>query len=595
MSDTTVTIVINGLLEGETYYYRIVGKNSAGITCGNEMSFVTLSSTTTNNSSSVQALYAFDEGNGTTATDSSGNGRHGTVSGATWTTGKFAGALNFNGASNYVSVPSLNYDEISVSAWFYRHSVDTVDPDTIFGGWSWSNVQGYGLYFDQYSSTKNTIRFIVTSKTSGGTKTQKYAIKDLITSTDKWFHVVGTYNKTTGEQKLYVDGQLVNTQIHPAGNTIVPYTATSNMAIGTLTWNYGHMNGKVDEVHVYNRALSVGDVLSLFNDGAGSDIILPIVSATNPVSGGVNIAVGNAITATFSEAMTSATINNTTFTVSGVTGTVSYSGTTATFTPSGPLAYSTTYTATITTGVTDVAGNPMATNYTWSFTTEAPNGIGGQQAYYAFDEGTGATTADSSGNSRNGTINGATWTTGRFGGALNFNGTSNYVSTPSLNYDEISVSAWFYRNSVDTVDPDTIFGGWSWNAGGEGYGLYFDQYSSTKNTIRFIVTSKTSGGTKTQKYAIKDLITSTDKWFHVAGTYNKTTGEQKLYVDGQLVNTQTHQAGNTIVPYTAISNMAIGTLTWNYGHMDGKVDDVRVYNRALNDQEILDLYYGNSL
>ncbi|BBO17633.1 conserved hypothetical protein [Candidatus Brocadia pituitae] len=594
-SDTTVSIVINGLLEGETYYYRIVGKNSAGITCGNEMSFMTLSSTTTNNSSSVQALYAFDEGNGTTATDSSGNGRHGTVSGATWTTGKFAGALNFNGASNYVSVPSLNYDEISVSAWFYRNSVDTVDPDTIFGGWSWSNVQGYGLYFDQYGSTKNTIRFIVTSKTSAGTKTQKYAIKDLITSTGKWFHVVGTYNKTTGEQKLYVDGQLVNTQTHPAGNTIVPYTATSNMAIGTLSWNYGHMNGKVDEVHVYNRALSAGDVLSLFNDGTGSDMIPPIVSATNPVSGGVNIAVGNAITATFSEAMTSATINNTTFTISGVTGTVSYSGMTATFTPSGPLAYSTTYTATITTGVTDVAGNPMAANYTWSFTTEASNGIGGQQAYYTFDEGTGSTTADSSGNSRNGTINGATWTTGKFGGALNFNGTSNYVSTPSLNYDEISVSAWFYRNSVDTVDPDTIYGGWSWNAGGEGYGLYFDQYSSTKNTIRFIVTSKTSGGTKTQKYAIKDLITSTDKWFHVAGTYNKTTGEQKLYVDGQLVNTQIHPAGNTVVPYTATSNMAIGTLSWNYGHMDGKVDDVQVYNRALNDQEILDLYYGNSL
>ncbi|MCC7212670.1 MAG: LamG domain-containing protein, partial [Candidatus Brocadia sp.] len=162
------------------------------------------------------------------------------------------------------------------------------------------------------------------------------------------------------------------------------------------------------------------------------------------------------------------------------------------------------------------------------------------------------------------------------------------------NYDEISVSAWFYRNSVDTVDPDTIFGGWSWS-NVQGYGLYFDQYGSTKNTIRFIVASKTSGGTKTQKYAIKDLITSTGKWFHVVGTYNKTTGEQKLYVDGQLVNTQIHPAGNTIVPYTATSNMAIGTLSWNYGHMDGKVDDVQVYNRALNDQEILDLYYGNSL
>ncbi|MGQ3686311.1 MAG: LamG domain-containing protein, partial [Candidatus Loosdrechtia sp.] len=82
----------------------------------------------------------------------------------------------------------------------------------------------------------------------------------------KWFHVTGTYSKTTGEQKLYVDGQLVNTQTHPAGNTIVPYTAASYMAIGALLSNYGHMDGIVDEVQVYNRALSDQEVLTLFNN-----------------------------------------------------------------------------------------------------------------------------------------------------------------------------------------------------------------------------------------------------------------------------------------------------------------------------------------
>jgi len=205
-----------------------------------------------------------------------------------------------------------------------------------------------------------------------------------------------------------------------------------------------------------------------FTTAAASDTTPPTVNATSPQNNATNVSIASAITATFSEAMNAATITNSTFTINGVAGTVSYSGTTATFTPSSPLAYSTVYTATITTGVTDVAGNPMTANYTWNFTTAASGGIGGQQVYYAFDEGAGSTATDSSGNGRNGTINGATWTTGKFGGALNFNGTSNYVSTPSLNYDEISVSAWFYRNSVDTVDPDTIFGGWSWNAGGKG-------------------------------------------------------------------------------------------------------------------------------
>ena len=79
------------------------------------------------------------------------------------------------------------------------------------------------------------------------------------------------------------------------------------------------------------------------------------------------------ITATFSEAMQSSTINTNTFTVSNgagnISGTVSYSGTTATFTPSANLGFNTMYTARITTGVRNLAGNAMASDFTWSFTT----------------------------------------------------------------------------------------------------------------------------------------------------------------------------------------------------------------------------------
>ena len=194
--------------------------------------------------------YKLDETSGTTASDSAGT-NNGTIYNASSAIGKINNAFSFNGSTNnYVSIPPLNYDEISVSAWFYRNSVDTAAPDAIFGGWSWSNVEGYGLYFNQYSGSRDTIRFLVTSKTSGGVKTQKHATKDLITSTGKWYHALGTYNKTTGEQKLYVDGQLVNTQTHPAGNTIVPYTGASYMAIGALTSNYGNFDGSIDDVRI---------------------------------------------------------------------------------------------------------------------------------------------------------------------------------------------------------------------------------------------------------------------------------------------------------------------------------------------------------
>ena len=100
----------------------------------------------------------------------------------------------------------------------------------------------------------------------------------------------------------------------------------------------------------------------------------PTVVSTVPVNGATAVAVNTTITATFSEAMNPATITGTTFTVTGpgaapVAGAVTYAGTTATFTPTTALAGSTLFTATITTGATDPAGNRLAANFVWTFTT----------------------------------------------------------------------------------------------------------------------------------------------------------------------------------------------------------------------------------
>ena len=105
------------------------------------------------------------------------------------------------------------------------------------------------------------------------------------------------------------------------------------------------------------------------------DTVAPTVSSTNPANGATGVAV---ITASFSEAMNASTITTTTFLLSGpgptaITGTVAYNTTThiATFTPASALAASTTYTATITTGAKDLAGNPLASSHVWTFTTAA--------------------------------------------------------------------------------------------------------------------------------------------------------------------------------------------------------------------------------
>jgi hypothetical protein len=111
-----------------------------------------------------------------------------------------------------------------------------------------------------------------------------------------------------------------------------------------------------------------------FAAGCGTSAVAPAVTATAPLNHATSVPVAAAITATFNTAMKATTISTSTFTVSGpgaaaVTGAVTYSGTTATFTPNAALAASTLYTATITTGATNSAGTGLASNFVWTFTT----------------------------------------------------------------------------------------------------------------------------------------------------------------------------------------------------------------------------------
>ncbi|MDR3793065.1 MAG: Ig-like domain-containing protein [Terracidiphilus sp.] len=102
----------------------------------------------------------------------------------------------------------------------------------------------------------------------------------------------------------------------------------------------------------------------------------PVVVSTLPANGATNVPIGQVVSATFNEAMTTSTINTATFSLIGpggpVAGSVSYSGTVATFTPTANLAYNATYTATISVGAQSLAGTPMASSYVWSFTTITP-------------------------------------------------------------------------------------------------------------------------------------------------------------------------------------------------------------------------------
>jgi len=106
-----------------------------------------------------------------------------------------------------------------------------------------------------------------------------------------------------------------------------------------------------------------------------SDCSAPTVAFTVPANSATDVAVNQAIAATFSEEMTPSTISKSTFTLkkgkTSVSGAVTYAGSTATFTPASALTSNTVYTATITTRAKDLSGNGLTTNFVWSFTTSA--------------------------------------------------------------------------------------------------------------------------------------------------------------------------------------------------------------------------------
>lgn len=155
---------------------------------------------------------------------------------------------------------------------------------------------------------------------------------------------------------------------YDASSNTATFTPTNALALSTQ-YTATITTGATDE---YGLALANNFAWS-FTTGANPCAPPAVVSET-PTNGAIGVCPATAVSAIFSEAMNPATINTTTFTLTGpgstpVTGTVSYAGSTATFVPSSALALSTPYTATITTGTQDTFGNVLASNFVWTFTT----------------------------------------------------------------------------------------------------------------------------------------------------------------------------------------------------------------------------------
>ncbi len=202
----------------------------------------------------IVGYWKLDEGTGTIAQDSSGNGNDGTLTnGPTWSTGQLNGALQFDGIDDYVNIshaPSLQPANVTVSAWIKPTSISTYDVvlNKVANG-IWDD--GYGLEVSKNS--KMSFRINDENSPSNFAETS--------VSTGVWTHVVGTYDGSV--IRIYKDGILAASTSNTNGITY----AGGNVGIGDSAQGPDpstKFTGLIDDVRIYNRALSASEVLGLF-------------------------------------------------------------------------------------------------------------------------------------------------------------------------------------------------------------------------------------------------------------------------------------------------------------------------------------------
>jgi uncharacterized protein YjdB len=588
------------------------------------------------------AAYNFNEGSGTTVTDASGTGNTGTISGATWSTsGRFGGALSFNGSTNFVTVnaaPSLNLTTaMTVEAWVRLSSVT---------GWQTVAIRERtgGLSYALYANTDSNAPAGVVSINGD---VNLYGTTRLVLNT--WTHLATTYDGAT--LRLYVNG----VQVRSMNLTGTMAAATGPLRIGgNAVWGE-YLNGLIDELRIYNRALTAAQIqadmtapivtapqngltvtpatISLttfgatqqltvrasFADNSTQDVTTnpaTTYSSSNPAAAtvsatGLVTAAGNGnaiITATYGgfSATSSVTVNipptvQTGLAVSPGTVTLNGVGTTqqltvtalysdgssqnvssnaATSYTSGNISVATVSSSGLITAV--AAGSATITASHGGFsaaataTVNTTSGPSGLVAAYNFNEGSGTTVTDASGTGNTGTISGATWSTsGRFGGALSFNGSSDWVTvndSSSLDATSgVTVEAWIYPKKPL---------GWQSLLMKEGssnvvYGLYANTAENNAAGIATIGGSEVS-----VNHAVQDVQVQMYRWTHLAITYNGSVF--RLFFNGVEVSS-VNRSGSLNV--SAGPLRIGGNAVWGE-YFNGMIDEVRVYNRALTTAEI---------
>jgi glucose/arabinose dehydrogenase/PKD repeat protein len=228
----------------------------------------------------------------------------------------------------------------------------------------------------------------------------------------------------------------------------------------------------------------------------------------------------------------------------------------------------------------DGAGN---TTLSASVSVSIANGSGpplGLVAGYAFDDGLGTVAADASGNGIIGTLaNGATWAPGRYNGSIAFDGLDDQVdlgNPGSLQLTgSMTISAWINSDAFPVDDAAVVS-----KRGSVGFQLD-TTIDRGPRTIGFKLTSTSGAG----MYRYGATTMQTAAWYFIAGVYDATAATLSVYINGQLDNGSLIGTVTTAQQNSSLGVRIGGTPTGS-SRFDGRIDEVRIYSRALTAAEI---------
>ncbi len=222
----------------------------------------------------TDGLVGYWDFNDGTADDSSGNNNDGTINGAVSVTSGYAKAMDFNGFDDYIEIPNsatledITESDYTFSAWYYpkRLPEDILQHDhhMILGKKGYHTSLDFtksGFFYFEFWNSSNYHFTTVSVDT--------YEIA-------QWYHLTGTINETSKTAKLYINGELITTA--PYNGALKDYGA-ENLRIGVgndpgIVYDF-MANGTIDEVRVYNRALSDSEA-ELLAKGYDSSIQLTV-------------------------------------------------------------------------------------------------------------------------------------------------------------------------------------------------------------------------------------------------------------------------------------------------------------------------------